>query len=740
MVSLSDSVSQGKQLVGIFKEAKAAYRERKDALRGGRAGIQRAKTFDVRPSGPIYEEPEEDEEGFDLPVRERLAIRDNPDRDRDRHRAPDDVRSQATSHRSHRSRRPHRPRSDDGHGGGSTTKRKSEERARPSRALTEANLRTYTEVSATPPSAAPPKTKASSYRPPYAESAQTPRPGLVHSATMPLPARSEAPSTATSAQRRRSEGTIKKKKEIDMNLAYGDVPPDLASRVDLDPAHKEEEQDRQRGGAEDDDGEADDHDGTVTITAVGAGAACGADGGVDQETEARGLIDRIEDMLEQAHCVHHTASTMIANLQENPEAAAAVALTLAELSTLIGKMSPAFLGVLKGGSPAIFALLASPQFLIGTSIALGVTVIMFGGWKIIKRITTGGGGGRTLEKPFEMQPMAASAAGAADAPAAAAASTAAPDVSAYDDAQVLEEELSAIETWRRGIQPFGAADSDFEIPDIEPIIPESRNRYHDNDEDDGIDPDDSISRVGMMRPYRPPKSNSHRSRREREHRRERGGDDEKKEDRKKEDRDETRTSVSQRKSKSVVSSSTSASKSRSKKDHDKDKARDRRSDVTDSSRKHRDRERDDKDKDKEKEKENEKGKDKDKERDRRSEVAEGSKKHRDSKEREDKKDKDKDKDRDDRDDRDKRSDVSVRSHRSHRSLHSSASSRAAKRSSRVEVTPIEEADEEPREGGTEGGAPAKKEKKDNMIKNLFKKMKEKGDKERDSSRSTSVMV
>jgi hypothetical protein len=66
---------------------------------------------------------------------------------------------------------------------------------------------------------------------------------------------------------------------------------------------------------------------------------------------------------------------------------AAVALTLAELSNLLTKMSPGILTTLKASSPAVFALLASPQFLIAGGVALGVTVVMFGGYKIIKKIT-----------------------------------------------------------------------------------------------------------------------------------------------------------------------------------------------------------------------------------------------------------------------------------------------------------------------------------------------------------------
>lgn len=147
-----------------------------------------------------------------------------------------------------------------------------------------------------------------------------------------------------------------------MNLAYGSIPPDLADRVDLDPAYQ----------------------------------------AAEKETKARNLVGKIEDLLVEAQCLHHTATHIIEHLQGKPEAAAAVALTLAELSALLGKMSPSFLAVIKGGSPAIFALLASPQFLIAAGLTVGVTVVMFGGWKIIKRIKEA----KEAEAAIRMAPMA----------------------------------------------------------------------------------------------------------------------------------------------------------------------------------------------------------------------------------------------------------------------------------------------------------------------------------------------
>lgn len=129
-----------------------------------------------------------------------------------------------------------------------------------------------------------------------------------------------------------------------MNLAYGKLPPDLRE------GHAEQTQ---------------------------------------RDLELKENLSKLDQLLLEAQCLQHTATSIISNLQANPEAMAAVALTLAELSNLLTKMSPGIITALKASSPAVFALLASPQFLIAGGVALGVTVVMFGGFKIIKKIQEG---------------------------------------------------------------------------------------------------------------------------------------------------------------------------------------------------------------------------------------------------------------------------------------------------------------------------------------------------------------
>ncbi|KAL5001831.1 hypothetical protein BDV10DRAFT_138968 [Aspergillus recurvatus] len=104
------------------------------------------------------------------------------------------------------------------------------------------------------------------------------------------------------------------------------------------------------------------------------------------DPELSGLVSRAQWLLEEANCVQHTATATIDHLQKNPDAMAAVALTLAEISNVAGKMAPSALTMLKTSAPVIWGLLASPQFLIAAGVGLTATIVMFGGYKIVKQL------------------------------------------------------------------------------------------------------------------------------------------------------------------------------------------------------------------------------------------------------------------------------------------------------------------------------------------------------------------
>ncbi|PGG99563.1 hypothetical protein AJ80_09330 [Polytolypa hystricis UAMH7299] len=107
----------------------------------------------------------------------------------------------------------------------------------------------------------------------------------------------------------------------------------------------------------------------------------------EEEGDVNGLVTKASRLLEEAQCAQHSAQATIAHLQKHPDAMAAVALTLAEISKVVSKLAPAALASLKASSPAVFALLASPQFMIAAGVGVGVTIVLFGGYKIVKRIT-----------------------------------------------------------------------------------------------------------------------------------------------------------------------------------------------------------------------------------------------------------------------------------------------------------------------------------------------------------------
>jgi hypothetical protein len=145
------------------------------------------------------------------------------------------------------------------------------------------------------------------------------------------------------------------------------------------------------------------------------------------EEEFDGLVDKAKMLLEEADCIQRSATATMAHLQKNPEAMAAVALTLAEISNLAAKLAPGVLTSLKASAPSVFALLASPQFLIAAGLGIGVTIVMFGGYKIIKQIQNPSPsvdapkGQQAIPEPMDQM------------------------------FELNEENLSRVEVWRRGV-------------------------------------------------------------------------------------------------------------------------------------------------------------------------------------------------------------------------------------------------------------------------------------------------
>ena len=144
-----------------------------------------------------------------------------------------------------------------------------------------------------------------------------------------------------------------------------------------------------------------------------------------QQQEMSSLVTKCKMLLDEADCAQHSVKAIVAHLQSNPDAMAAVALTLAEISNLAKVMAPSALTALKAGAPAVFAILAAPEFLIAVGVAAGITIVSFAGYKIIKKIRNKG-----------------------------------KDSEGNMDEAIDVEELDRIEYWRRGIADVGTTDGD----------------------------------------------------------------------------------------------------------------------------------------------------------------------------------------------------------------------------------------------------------------------------------------
>jgi len=158
------------------------------------------------------------------------------------------------------------------------------------------------------------------------------------------------------------------------------------------------------------------------------------------EAEMREKASKITMLLDEANCLQYSVTTMIDNLQKNPDALAAVALTLGEISTMLRKAGPSVLPVLARSFPAVVALLASPQFMIAGGVAVGVTIVALGGYKIVKKLQE-----QKDEMALRGEPMAMPAGGGG---AAAALEEEEPPLQLDE---LAPPELSRIEVWRRGI-------------------------------------------------------------------------------------------------------------------------------------------------------------------------------------------------------------------------------------------------------------------------------------------------
>ncbi|KAK0841337.1 hypothetical protein LTR03_009997 [Friedmanniomyces endolithicus] len=174
--------------------------------------------------------------------------------------------------------------------------------------------------------------------------------------------------------------------DIDMNLAYGELPPPL-------PARK-----------------------------------------YDTEVELRSKMSGLQALLDQCNCVQHSVTAIIDNLQKNPDALAAVALTLGEISTLASKLAPGALMSMKGAFPLSSPYLRALNSRSRSGWAWVLRLLRL----IIKKIKA-----KKEARMLENGEMAYPAAIEGDEP----------------ESQMDElREINHVERWRRGIADVGGAD------------------------------------------------------------------------------------------------------------------------------------------------------------------------------------------------------------------------------------------------------------------------------------------
>ncbi|ETN39722.1 uncharacterized protein HMPREF1541_05948 [Cyphellophora europaea CBS 101466] len=333
-------VGTTKQLKNVFKEAKIAYLERKAEIVADRKAKEDRELHKARKHV------------------EAMTIADDAS-----------VASSRRSHRSHDSPRRHHPSRRHAHyeSDEDDYDRHRERRHRPSarehRHKSSASVRSgYTTSTRSSFDSSPRSTHSRSR-----SISQSPRTRHLSLGQFndDLAVHRSAPASPTGheLQRRRTDGLALQTKDrrpsvghrshsatdIDMDLAYGEFHPSSLERLSLDPATEQKL----------------------------------------QKQELTTLVARAKGLLDEANCAQHSVKAIVAHLQKNPDAMAAVALTLAEISSLASKMAPAALASMKTAAPAVFALLASPQFLIAVGVGVGVTVVAIGGYKIIKKIQSG---------------------------------------------------------------------------------------------------------------------------------------------------------------------------------------------------------------------------------------------------------------------------------------------------------------------------------------------------------------
>lgn len=116
----------------------------------------------------------------------------------------------------------------------------------------------------------------------------------------------------------------------------------------------------------------------------------------------QGLLMTLQNTIDEMSCITAGIGALIAELQKVPDTLAVVGLTLAEISTLVAKISPAAIMGMKSAFPIIFGLLSSPQFAVVAGVGMAATVVVLGGLRIVANMAGAGGGGADEEEERDL--------------------------------------------------------------------------------------------------------------------------------------------------------------------------------------------------------------------------------------------------------------------------------------------------------------------------------------------------
>jgi hypothetical protein len=100
-------------------------------------------------------------------------------------------------------------------------------------------------------------------------------------------------------------------------------------------------------------------------------------------------LARVQSVIDEISCWTSGGSGLISELQKTPDTFVRVGRALAEIAQRLSDITPEAAISLKTKFPNVFSLLGSPQFVVIAGVGAVATVVIFGGYRIVKKIMVG---------------------------------------------------------------------------------------------------------------------------------------------------------------------------------------------------------------------------------------------------------------------------------------------------------------------------------------------------------------